>query len=318
MTQLIRGLYNVAPQHKAGVVTIGNFDGVHQGHQALITRVKERAKALHVPSIVITFEPLPKEYFAKLENSSSLPRLTRWREKFIALAQTGIDYVLVLPFHQQFAAWRAEEFIQNVLVDHLAIEHVIIGDDFRFGFQREGDFAFLNNAGLRYGFTTEEMPSVILDGMRVSSTLIRDALEKGDQALAEHGLGRPYAMQGRVVHGDKLGRQLGFPTANINLHRNKAPVQGIYTVRVHGIEKQALPGVANIGIRPTVGGTKPLLEVYLFDFDRDIYGKHVSIEFCKKLRDEKHYKDLALLKEAIAKDVEMAKEYFKQRGELYD
>lgn len=315
MTDLIRGLYNILPRQKGGVVTIGNFDGVHLGHKALIDMVKERAKSLHVHSTVITFEPQPMEYFARpkiplFRKGDGVARLTRWREKFCALAGTGIDQVLVLRFNRKLAELRAEEFIKKVLVDDLAIEHIIVGDDFRFGRKREGDFQFLEQAGERYGFTVEKMPSVLIDGERVSSTRIREALDKGELKEAEHLLGRPYTMMGRVAHGDKLGRKLGFPTANIYLHRQVTPVQGIYVVRMHGIDKEALPGVANVGIRPTIGGTRVLLEVFLFDFDRDIYGQHVTVEFCKKLRDEEHYASLELLTAAIATDVKNARLYF--------
>jgi len=235
MTELIRGLYNIKPTHKSGVVTIGNFDGVHLGHKSLIENVKMRSKALLAPATVITFEPQPLEYF---NHEKGVARLTRWREKFYALADTGIDNVLVLRFNRKLADLRAEAFIKRILVDDLAIEHIIVGDDFRFGKKREGDFHFLQQAGERYGFTVENMPSVNIEGERVSSTRIRQALAAGNHELAERLLGRPYSMMGRVVHGDKLGRQLGFPTANIYLHRPVTPVQGIYVVRMHGIEKR--------------------------------------------------------------------------------
>ncbi len=320
MTQLIRGLYNIDPFYKGGVVTIGNFDGIHKGHKALIEKVKERAQALHTHSVLITFEPQPMEYFATLRKLPLLKknpretietaRLTRWREKFQALKETGIDYVMVLRFDKNLAHLRANEFIQKVLVDGLAIEHIIVGDDFHFGYKREGDFEFLTKAGEIQGFSVENMASVMIDGERVSSTRIRQALADDNHQLVERLLGRPYTMMGRVVHGDKLGRQLGFPTANIFLHRAVTPVQGIYVVRMHGIEKEGLPGVANVGIRPTIGGTRTLLEVYLFNFDSDIYNRHVTVEFCKKLRDEEHYANLDLLKEAIAQDVVQAKGYF--------
>lgn len=312
MTQLIRGLYNIAPQHKGGVITIGNFDGVHRGHRALIEQLQKRAQALGAPSIVMTFEPQPLEFFTE----KPVARLTRWREKYAALAETGIDYVLVVRFNRAFADLDAETFVQRVLVDNLAVKHVMVGDDFQFGRQRLGNFASLKAAGTRYGFDVESMTSVLVADERVSSTRIRQALSEDNYDLSERLLGRPYTMLGRVVHGDKLGRQLGFPTANIYLHRRVAPVQGIYVVRMHGVEKQALPGVANVGIRPTVGGTRCLLEVYLFNFDRDIYGRQVSVEFCKKLRAEERYANLDLLRQAIANDAEQARAYFKERGEL--
>lgn len=328
MTKLIREIYNIEPIQKGSVVTIGNFDGVHLGHKALISKVKERAQALHVPSMVITFEPQPAEYFAKFSKGEKeaapskgriLPpaaRLTRWREKYYWLAETSIDYVLVLQFNHKLAELTAEDFVKQILVDALAVEHIIVGDDFRFGHNRQGDFNLLVKLGEDFGFTVENIHSLVIEGERASSTRIRQALSVGNHAVAELLLGRPYTMMGRVVHGDKLGRKLGFPTANIYLHRAVTPVQGIYVVRMHGIEKHGLPGVANVGIRPTVGGTRSLLEVYLFDFDRDIYGRHVTVEFCKKLRDEKHYENLDLLRKAIAEDVVQARSYFEERGEL--
>lgn len=313
MAELIRNLYNLQSKHKGAVVTIGNFDGVHLGHQVLIDTVKSRAKALHVPSMVIIFEPQPLEFFAP---EKKVARLTRFREKFLKLAQTHVDYVLVLRFNQTFAALSAEAFVKQILVDSLAVEHIIVGDDFRFGYQRKGDIHFLTQLGADYGFTVEQMPTIEQNAQRISSTRIRECLEDDQHSLAEQLLGQPYTMMGRVVHGDKLGRILGFPTANIFLHRAVTPVKGIYVVRMHGIDAEPLPGVANVGIRPTVGGTRSLLEVYLFNFNRDIYGHHVSVEFCKKLRDEEHYANLELLKDAIANDAMQAMTYFKERDEL--
>jgi riboflavin kinase / FMN adenylyltransferase len=313
VTKLIRGLYNIIAQNQGGVVTIGNFDGVHLGHKALIEKVKNNAKNLQVPSIVITFEPQPMEFFAP---EKKIARLTRWREKFAALAETEIDAVLLLSFNRELASWRADEFIKRVLVDRLAVKQVIVGDDFRFGYQREGDFSFLQKKGEESGFSVDNMPSVIMNHDRVSSTRIRQALTAGNLDIAAQLLGRPYTMMGRVVHGDKLGRQLGFPTANIYLHRAVTPVHGIHIVRMHGIDKNPLAGVANIGTRPTIGGTRSLLEVYLFNFDRDIYDRQVCVEFCKKIRDEEHFDNLELLKNAIADDAAIARDYFKGRGEL--
>lgn len=310
MTDLIRGLYNIAPRHQGGVLTIGNFDGVHLGHQALIKKIKEKAAILNASAIVLTFEPQPLEFFA----NKPVARLTRWREKFYALRQTNVDAVCVLRFNQALANLSANDFIKKILVDHLKIRHIIVGDDFRFGYQRQGDFEFLVRQGKQLGFTVENMPDLMIHNERVSSTRIRMALNQDHLILAEQLLGRPYCMMGRVVHGDKLGRQLGFPTANIFLHRALAPIQGIYAVQMTGIGNQALPGVANVGIRPTIGGTKCLLEVYLFDFDRDIYGQSVSVEFCKKIRSEEYFSNLDLLKAAIHQDVIAARNYFEKRG----
>jgi riboflavin kinase/FMN adenylyltransferase len=313
MTKLIRGLYNIPLQAKGGIITIGNFDGVHKGHQALIEKVKFEATQQNKPSIVITFEPQPLEFFAP---EKKIARLTRWREKYSALVATGIDYVLVLRFDRGFSKWTAQEFIQKVLVEGLEAQRIIVGDDFRFGQGREGDFYFLQKSGQNSGFAVESMSSIIDKDERISSTRIRHLLAANNHAAAQELLGHPYHMMGRVVHGNKLGRQLGFPTANIFLHRAVTPVSGIYIVRMHGIDKKPLPGVANVGTRPAVGGTRSLLEVYLFNFDRDIYGRHVQIEFCEKIRDEAHFANLDLLKEAIGKDAAIARRYFQERGEL--
>jgi riboflavin kinase/FMN adenylyltransferase len=307
--QLIRGLSNLSQQYQGCVVTIGNFDGVHRGHQALLTNVKARALVRNVPAVVITFEPQPGEFFAR--GKSSTPRLMRWREKFHALAHCDIDAVLVLRFDEKLAALSAEQFVKNILCDGLGVQHVIVGDDFRFGQGRQGDFEFLQAAGRQHGFTTENMPSVIIAGERVSSTRVRQALQKGEHALVETLLGRPYCMEGRVVYGDKRGRTIGFPTANIYLHRNLSPVSGVYSVRMHGVSAKSLPGVANVGTRPTVDGTRSLLEVHLFDFNQDIYKRQVTVEFCEKLRHEKRFDSFDLLKEQIGLDAAQARDYFK-------
>jgi riboflavin kinase/FMN adenylyltransferase len=205
----------------------------------------------------------------------------------------------------------AEQFVKNILCDGLGVQHVIVGDDFRFGQGRQGDFEFLQAAGRQHGFTTENMPSVIIAGERVSSTRVRQALQKGEHALVETLLGRPYCMEGRVVYGDKRGRTIGFPTANIYLHRNLSPVSGVYSVRMHGVSAKSLPGVANVGTRPTVDGTRSLLEVHLFDFNQDIYKRQVTVEFCEKLRHEKRFDSFDLLKEQIGLDAAQARDYFK-------
>jgi riboflavin kinase/FMN adenylyltransferase len=306
-TKLIRGLYSKKLPQGGCVLTIGNFDGVHLGHQALIKRIKTSSEELGVPSMVMTFEPQPLEYFAP---ERAVPRLTRFREKFTLLAQTSVDQVWVVRFNAEFAALTADEFIQQILHKKLRVKHLIVGADFRFGRDRQGDIAMLRTIGAQLGFTVEAMPDVIVTGERVSSTRIRKALVANDLALAEGLLGRPYSMMGKVVYGHQLGRQLGFPTANIYLHRMATPVHGIYVVQVHGLRKKPLPGVANVGVRPTVGGTRIILEVYLFDFNHTIYGKAVTVEFCKKLREEERYDNLELLRLQMEKDAEQARAYF--------
>lgn len=314
-TKLIRSIYNVTSQHQGGVLTMGNFDGVHRGHQELIAKVVKKAKALHLPSIVVTFEPHAFEFFGG--DNVSVPRLTRMREKFTALAKCGVDYVLVLPFNQAFADMSAAIFVSKILHATLQVKHVIIGDDFHFGYQRQGDMALLQAMGRMLGFTVEAMPTIMIADERVSSTRIRKALSVGDQALVRRLLGHAYMMQGRVRRGEQRGRALGFPTLNIFLHRKLIPLTGVYTVRAYApILPQATgwPGVANIGVRPTVDGTRPLLEVHLLDFNQDMYGCYVTVEFCEKLRDEQRYPTIDLLKEQITKDVVAARHYFQDWG----
>ena len=312
-TKLIRSLHNVRPEQHGGVVTIGNFDGVHKGHQTLIANVVAQARALKVPSFLITFEPHPFEFFAK--ENLTIPRITRLREKFCALAACGIDNVLILPFNQELANISASDFVTDVLYQFLRPVQILIGDDFRFGYQRQGDLTLLQEMGQQLEFSAAAISSITLEGERISSTWVRKALMEGNLSLANTLLGHPYSMMGRVRHGDRLGRQLGFPTANIFLHRRLTPVLGVYAVLVHGIGDKPLRGAANIGTRPTVDGTRTLLEVHLLDFNQDIYGRYVQVEFCKKLRDEERYANLDLLKNQIAKDVEETRNYFLNLGD---
>jgi riboflavin kinase / FMN adenylyltransferase len=293
---------------KQGVMTIGNFDGVHLGHQALVKRVMEEAKERGAPSVVVTFEPHPFEFFER--GAHTIPRITRLREKFKLLAECGVDYVLILPFNQKLASISASNFVKEIVHQRLIPAHIVIGDDFRFGYKRQGDFNLLQQVGGELGFTVEAMPTLMVEGERVSSTRVRQALAMGDHELVKKLLGHPYFMLGRVRPGDQLGRQLGFPTANIFLHRRLTPIRGIYTVKMEGVADHPWLGVANVGTRPTVDGTKTLLEVHLLDFNQNIYGRYVQVEFCKKLREEERYASLDLLKEQIAKDVNNARGYF--------
>jgi len=312
VTELVRGLNNIKSKHQQAVMTIGNFDGVHLGHKALIDSIKKSAQALNTVSLIMVFEPQPQEFFSA---NNPVPRLTRFREKCDALMQMGIDYLLVQPFNATFAAVTADDFI-GLLKNRLNIKKIIVGEDFKFGQKRAGDVELLKRKSEEGYFNLELMPVLTVLGQRVSSTRIRAALKAADLQLAEVLLGRPYTMMGRIVYGNQLGRTLGFPTANIYLHRLQTAVEGIYIVRLHGINKKGLPGVANIGIRPTIGGTRTLLEVYLFNFNQSIYGKYVKVEFCEKLRDEICFDNLTLLQQAMEQDARAAEAYFVARGEL--
>ncbi len=305
--RLIRGLHNLRDEFRGTAATIGNFDGVHLGHQAVLGQLAERADELCLPTTVITFEPQPQEYFAP---ERCPPRLTRFREKLVALRRFSVDRLLCLRFDRRLAALTAEEFVRRVLVDGLGVRYLVVGDDFRFGRDREGDFGYLQEAGRRHGFQVAHMHTFEVAGRRVSSTRVRGALAAGDLALAEQLLGRPYRMLGRVAHGDKRGRTIGFPTANIFLHRNRTPVQGVFAVEVFGLEPEPVYGVANVGTRPTVDGTRSLLEVHLFDFSDDIYGRQVAVDFLHKLRDEQRFESFEALKAQILEDAAQARAWF--------
>ena len=305
--ELIRGLQNIRSKHHACVATIGNFDGVHLGHQAVLGQLAEKAVELCLPTVLITFEPQPMEYFVP----DKVPaRLTRFREKILALQRYSVNRVCCLSFNNKLANLTAQAFIEQVLVEKLGVKYLVVGDDFRFGLNRAGTFETLVEAGKKYGFQVVSMHTFEIDAERVSSTRIRAALEKGDMSNAEKLLGRRYRMSGRVAHGEKLGRELGFPTANIHLHRHASPVQGIFVVEVFGLDEEPLQGVASVGTRPTINETKALLEVFLLDFNQDIYGRHIQVSFLKKLRDEKKFDSLDELKIQIQRDVEQAQAYF--------
>lgn len=305
---LIRGLHNLTPRHRCCVATIGNFDGVHLGHQQVFRQLREKARVLAMPSVAIIFEPQPMEWFAP-ERAPS--RLTRLREKLQAIGETGVSRTLVIRFNQGFARMSAADFIRDLLVEGLDVRYLLVGDDFRFGKDRQGDFTLLQQAGQEQGFEVHGLDSFLIDGERVSSTRIRAALEQGDLATSERLLGRPYRICGRVGHGHKRGRSMGFPTLNIDLHRHVSPLHGVFAVRVGGLADAALPGVANIGNRPTVHGDhRYLLEVHLFDFDRSIYGERVQVEFCHYLREERKFASFDHLREQILQDATAARGYF--------
>ncbi len=290
-------------------LTIGNFDGVHVGHQALLARVRERSRRLALTAAVLTFEPHPREFFSP---GAAPARLTTLREKLECLARYGVDRTHVVRFNREFAAMSADDFVAQLLVKNLNVRWLLVGDDFRYGAGRGGDYAQLARAAERFGFQLESMQCVSMAGERVSSTAVRAALAHGDFAQAERLLGRAYTIEGRVSHGEKLGRRLGFPTANIQLKRKRAPLTGIYAVKLHGVESTPLPAVASLGVRPTVmADAVPVLEVHVLDFNADIYGRRVQVEFLHKLRDEEKYPDLETLRRQIQRDVEHVRQYLK-------
>jgi riboflavin kinase / FMN adenylyltransferase len=292
-------------------LSIGNFDGVHLGHQAMLRRLMESARLRTLTTAVMTFEPHPREFFSRPDAPA---RITSLRDKLQLLSETGIDQVFVCAFTAAFARTTAEAFVRDLLCERLVTRFLLVGDDFRFGANRLGDTGTLRSAARQYGFEVESMDSVTVGAQRVSSTAVRESLARGDLASAARLLGRPYAISGRVVHGQRLGRKLGFPTANIKLGRNRPPVHGIYTVRLSGVGIGNRPGVASLGVRPTIEDAgKPSLEVHLLDFDQNIYGRYAKVEFLKKLRDEEKYVDLATLREQIARDVDAARAFFATR-----
>ena len=288
---------------QGSVVCIGAFDGLHLGHQALLRHAVSRARALGLPAVALAFEPLPREFFAP---DDPPPRLMLPRGKVIGMREAGIEGIGLLRFNRDMVAMSATDFIQKVLVDRLAAREVWVGPDFRFGHKREGDVAMLQAAGERYGFSAETIDPFALDGERVSSSVIRAALSEGDFARAETLLGRPYSICGRVVRGKQLGRTLGFPTANLRFPRKPA-LQGIYATRVHGIGDAPLDSVSSFGTRPTVDGIEPLLEAHLFDFDGDLYGQHIDVEFVAKIRDEEKFDSLEALTARMRQDAEIAR-----------
>jgi riboflavin kinase/FMN adenylyltransferase len=302
--EVIRHLQHIQAEQRGAVVTIGNFDGLHLGHQALLAALKKKGCELKKPSLVIIFEPQPNEYFSQ----NGTTRLMRFREKIEGFREQGIDYVLCLAFNETLASLPPETFVEH-LVTQIAPSYILVGDDFRFGYKRAGDIHLLQKMGQQFGFIAENMTTFTRDGERVSSSRIRKLLLQGEMGSACALLGHPFAMKGRIAHGDKRGRLLGFPTANIHLHRKNVPINGVFVVQMVG--ESVINGVANVGTRPTVNGqTKTLLEVHLFDFDQDIYGKSVTIRFLKKLRDEYKFSSLEALTAQLAQDVLDGREYF--------
>jgi len=292
-------------------LTVGNFDGIHRGHQAMLARLVGEARRRTLASCVLTFEPHPREFFAP---QSAPTRLTSLREKLELLAAHEIDRVHVQRFAAPLARLEAPLFIELVLAKRLKARWLLIGEDFRFGARRAGDVSLLKSLGPRHECEVEVMPVVTASGVRVSSSAVRTALAAGDLTSARALLGRPYSISGRVVHGRKLGRELGFATANVQLRHNRPPLTGIYAVGVSGVGAVSLPGVASLGVRPTITASgRAVLEVHLFDFSDDLYGAHVRVEFLHKIRDEERYDDLEALRAQIARDCEAARSYLLER-----
>jgi len=287
--ELVRGLHNLRARHRGCAVTIGNFDGVHLGHRAMLERLCAHARRLGVPATVLTFEPAPREYFAPARAPA---RLTRLREKLELFAGAGVERCIVLRFEKRLQGMTGPAFAQELLGERLQAKQVVVGTDFKFGAGGAADVALLQKLSPAIGFGVEVVEPVLIDGERVSSSAIREALAEGDLRHAARMLGRPYAMHGKVIRGEGLGRKLGFPTANMRVHRRVSPLDGIFAVRVRGIARQPLPGVASLGTRPTVGGREVLLEAHVFDFDADLYGRWLAVEFVARLREERKFESL--------------------------
>jgi riboflavin kinase/FMN adenylyltransferase len=303
----IRDVRSLQSFEKRSVVTIGSFDGVHLGHQAILRQVKERAAELGLPAVAMTFEPQPQEFFS---GEKAPARLMRLRDKVEALLEFGLDHVLCLHFNAALSQLTATEFVKLVLVDGLGTQDLIVGDDFRFGCDRSGDFNMLSEMGAACDFTVQDTETLEVEGERVSSTLLRQLLQQADFDRASQLLGRPFSIKGRVIYGQQLGRELGFPTANVQLNRYSAPLSGVYAVLVD-IDGRIYKGAANVGVRPTVGDLiKPVLEVHLLDFTGDLYGKRIDVEFVTKIRDEEKFTTLDKLVEGIQRDVKQIRAWF--------
>lgn len=304
MTKVFRDAAGPCLAPNGSVLAVGAFDGLHRGHAALLRRVRERASASGSTAAVVSFEPLPRAFFSQ----EPLPRLSSLREKLYGFGEAGIELVLLLRFNAALAAMGAEEFVRSILVQRMNAREVWVGADFRFGHRRAGDVALLQTLGRELGFEVHALETVeVAEGKRVSATRIRELLAEGEFAQAARLLGRPFAIGGHVVRGNRVGHQLGYPTANIRLGRRVSPVQGIFAVRVLGINAKPWPGVASLGVRPMFDGREPLLETHLFDFDGDLYGRRIEVEFVAKLRDEEKFADLDALKVQMDRDALQAR-----------
>ncbi len=300
---LIRGLHNLK-KHAGSVVTIGNFDGVHVGHEKIISQLVKKSKTLNLPSVLISFSPTPQTFFGRQQAS-----LTSFKEKHQLLADLGVDEHLIINFDQAFSMLEAKDFIQQVLLDKLNIKHCLIGDDFCFGRGRQGDFSLLKKMSIIHGFQAENTQSILCNGHRVSSSEIRTLLGRGDMALTEQMLGRAFSISGKITHGLKKGRTIGFPTINLPIKKRISPILGVFVATVE-IDGDVFKGVCNIGTRPTINSKETLLEVFLFDFNRDVYGLKAKVVFKHKIRDVKKFDSFGALKQQIESDVQSAKSHF--------
>lgn len=305
--ELIRGIYNILPAHHGCVLTIGNFDGVHRGHAQVIAKLLAKAQQYKLPATVMLFEPQPQELF---RGAQAPARLSLLRDKLLLLEELGVDRVICVNFNHKFANIDADDFIEQLLVKQLGVKYLVIGDDFCFGKNRQGNFDMLCKAGEQNGFAVDSTESFLIGDHRVSSTAIRNELAKGNLEQARRLLGHPVSISGKVAHGQKIGRTIGFPTANVALKRKVVPVRGVFAVKAYWQDSDIYEGVANIGFRPTVNGQRCQLEVHLFDFDGDIYGKQIEVELVAKIRDEQPFLSLDALKQQILKDVDQAKALF--------
>lgn len=302
--ELIRGIHNILPAHRGCVLTIGNFDGVHRGHAEVIANLVKKARHFGLPATLMTFEPQPQELF---RGQDAPARLSLLRDKVRLLGELGIDRLVCVNFNQKFAQMPAKEFVEELLVRKLGVKYLVVGDDFCFGRARQGNFELLRTAGEQHGFAVVSTQSFLVGDHRVSSTMVREALAKGNLDQARRLLGHPYTLSGKVAHGKKLGRTLGFPTANIAMKRKVVPVRGVFAVRLWWDGSEQYDGVANVGFRPTVQGQNCQLEVHLFDFEGDLYGRKVEVELVAKIRDEKPFESLEALKKQIMNDADEAR-----------
>ncbi|MGA9853180.1 MAG: bifunctional riboflavin kinase/FAD synthetase [Gammaproteobacteria bacterium] len=307
--ELIRGLENLRPRQRGCVATIGNYDGVHLGHQRVLKELVAGARVRGLPATTVVFEPTPQEYFMP---AAPPARLMNFREKWQALAECGVDRILCLGFNRNLAGMPAETFIERILIHGLGVRYLVVGDDFRFGHERTGDFAMLKAAGAAYGFDVAATPSLTIAGERVSSTRVRECLAAGRLELAARLLGVPFSLSGRVIYGDQLGRTLGFPTANISIKRRVSPVHGIFVAVVHGIGSASHYGAAYVGSRPAVSGQRLMLEVFVFDFTGELYGKRLHVELLHQLRADSTFESLEALKAQMARDVAAARAWLKR------